>query len=44
VTQPDAAADPNEAERWYRTWHEIAGQKGLVMEPDRLERIIKAMK
>jgi hypothetical protein len=42
--QPDAAADPAEAERWYRAWHALAARNGLVMEPDRLERIIKAMK
>jgi hypothetical protein len=42
--QPDADADPAEAERWYRTWHALAARNGLVMEPDRLERIIKAMK
>lgn len=44
VASPDATADAKEAERWYRAWHEIASQKGLVMEMDRLERIIKAMK
>jgi hypothetical protein len=44
LVQPDAAPDPAEAERWYRTWHEIAAKGGLVMEADRLERIIKAMK
>jgi hypothetical protein len=44
ISFSDAAADPKEAERWYRTWHEIASQKGLVMEAERLERIIKAMK
>jgi hypothetical protein len=42
--QPDAVADPAEAERWYRAWHALAARNGLVMEPDRLERIIKAMK
>jgi hypothetical protein len=40
----DAAPDIVEAERWYRAWHAIAGQNGLAMEADRLERIIKSMK
>jgi hypothetical protein len=44
VAEPDGTPDAKEAERWYRVWHEIASQKGLVMEIDRLERIIKAMK
>ena len=44
LTQPDASPDPAEAERWYRTWHNMAAQNGLSMEPDRLERIIKAMR
>jgi hypothetical protein len=44
VAQPDAEPDPIQAERWYRAWHDIAAKNGLVMEPDRLERIIKAMK
>jgi hypothetical protein len=44
VASPDGAPDAKEAERWYRAWHEIASEKGLIMEMDRLERIIKAMK
>jgi hypothetical protein len=44
LAQPDAAPDPVQAERWYRAWREIATKDGLVMETDRLERIIKAMK
>lgn len=44
VASPDGTPDTKEAERWYRAWHEIASQKGLIMEMDRLERIIKAMK
>jgi hypothetical protein len=44
VASPDGTPDAKEAERWYRAWHEIASQQGLVMEMDRLERIIKAMK
>ena len=44
VPNVDAAADPAEAERWYRTWRDIASEQGLVMEPERFERIIKAMR
>jgi hypothetical protein len=40
----DAVADANEAERWYRTWKTAAAEQGLVMEPERFERIIKAMR
>ena len=43
IPNADAAADPGEAERWYRTWRDIAAKRGLVLEPDRFERIIKAM-
>jgi hypothetical protein len=44
LANPDAGPDIAQAERWYRTWHDMAGKNGLVMEADRLERIIKAMK
>ena len=44
ISNADAAADPNEAERWYRTWRDIATEKGLVLEPERFDRIIKAMR
>ena len=44
IPSPDAAADPAEAERWYRTWRDIASERGLVLEPDRFDRIIKAMR
>jgi hypothetical protein len=43
IPDADAAADPKEAERWYRAWRDIAASKGLVLEEDRLERIINAM-
>ncbi|MBX2805107.1 MAG: hypothetical protein KTR19_03950 [Hyphomicrobiales bacterium] len=39
----DAAADPKEAERWYRSWRDIAASKGLALQEDRLNRIINAM-
>ena len=44
IPNPDATADPAEAERWYRTWRDIASERGLVLEPDRFDRIIKAMR
>ncbi len=44
VPNADAVADPTEAERWYRTWRDIASEQGLVLEPDRFDRIIKAMR
>ena len=43
IADADAAADPKEAERWYRAWRDIAAKKGLVLETDRLDRIINAM-
>jgi len=43
IAQPDAAADPQQAERWYRAWYDIAGRQGLVMDPDRLQRLIRSM-
>jgi hypothetical protein len=44
IPNADAAADPAEAERWYRAWRDIAIEHGLVLEPDRFDRIIKAMR
>jgi hypothetical protein len=44
IPKPDASADPKEAERWYRVWRDIAAERGMVMETERLERIIKAMR
>lgn len=44
IPNVDAAADVAEAERWYRTWRDIASEQGLVMEPERFDRIIKAMR
>ncbi len=40
----DAGPDVAEAERWYRAWHATATQKGLLMEPERLDRIIRSMR
>jgi hypothetical protein len=44
ITGADAGPDIAEAERWYRTWHANAAAKGLLMEPERLDRIIRAMR
>lgn len=44
IPNADAAADAAEAERWYRTWRDIASARGFVMEPERFDRIIKAMR
>jgi hypothetical protein len=43
IPNADAAPDPQEAERWYRKWRDIAAEKGLVLEPERFDRIIRAM-
>jgi hypothetical protein len=43
IPDADAAADPKEAERWYRAWRDIAASKGLALDEDRLDRIINAM-
>jgi hypothetical protein len=39
----DSAPDRAEAERWYRTWYELALRSGLDMDSERLRRIINAM-
>lgn len=44
LPDPDAAPDVAEAERWYRFWHASAAAGGLQMEPERLDRIIRAMR
>ena len=44
LSKHDAGPDIVEAEHWYRAWHAIAWKDGLMLETDRLERIIKAMK
>lgn len=40
----NADADIAEAERWYRRWYELAARNGLTMDPERLNRIIQAMR
>ncbi|WP_170937380.1 MULTISPECIES: hypothetical protein [Rhodomicrobium] len=44
IAGPNARADADEAERWYRRWSSIAGRDGLVLDQDRLERIIRSMR
>ena len=44
IPGPDAGADVAEAERWYRRWREIATSEGLAIDPERFERIIRAMR
>jgi hypothetical protein len=44
ISGADAEPDAAEAERWYRTWHANASKNGLSMEPERLDRIIRAMR
>lgn len=43
LPRSNAAADRNEAERWYRRWYELAKASGLEMDNGRLQRIINAM-
>jgi hypothetical protein len=44
ILNADAPPDIEEAERWYRHWHEIAASDGLALDTHRLDRIIKAMR
>jgi hypothetical protein len=44
IANADAGPDPAEAERWYRRWSELAAAQGLELNPERLDRIIKAMR
>jgi hypothetical protein len=44
IANPDAGAEPAEAERWYRRWSELAAGQGLELDRERLDRIIKAMR
>ena len=44
IANADATPDVEEAERWYRRWHEIAVNDGLALDTHRLDRIIKAMR
>ena len=44
IARPNAPADADEAERWYRRWSMIAGREGLALDEDRLDRIIRSMR
>jgi hypothetical protein len=44
VQSPDATADQEQAEHWYRRWRDIGAQSGMVMDDLRLRRIIEAMR
>jgi hypothetical protein len=44
VQSPDATADKEQAEHWYRRWRDIGAQSGMVMDDLRLRRIIEAMR
>ena len=44
IPSPDAAADVEEATRWYQTWHTLAVNEGLVADSISLERIIRSMR
>jgi hypothetical protein len=44
IASADAAADVEEATRWYQTWHTLAVNEGLVADSISLERIIRSMR
>ena len=44
VTNPNAAADIEQATLWYRRWHQAAVEKGLVTDTQRLDRILRSMR
>jgi hypothetical protein len=44
IPSADAAADVEEATRWYQTWHTLAVKEGLVAGSISLERIIRSMR
>ncbi|HEY7644700.1 MAG TPA: hypothetical protein VH858_06665 [Hyphomicrobiales bacterium] len=43
VTNPNAGPDIEQAELWYRRWHEAAVKAGVVTDSLRLERILQSM-
>jgi len=43
IQSPDASADQQKAEEWYRRWRDIAVRNGMVMVDLRLKRIISSM-
>jgi hypothetical protein len=44
IRSPDASADQRQAEQWYRRWRDIAARNGMVMDDQRLQRIIDSMR
>ena len=44
IPSADAAADVEEATRWYQIWHTLAVKEGLVADSISLERIIRSMR
>jgi hypothetical protein len=40
----DAVADVKLAEQWYRTWHELSVQQGLVSDGTQIERLLKTLR
>jgi hypothetical protein len=44
IPSADAAADVEEATRWYQTWRTVAVKEGLVAGSISLERIIRSMR
>ncbi len=44
IQSPDASADQQQAEDWYRRWRDIAVRNGMVMDDLRLKRIINSMR
>ena len=44
IQSPDASADQQQAEEWYRRWRDIAVRNGMVMDDLRLKRIINSMR
>jgi hypothetical protein len=44
IQSPDASADQQQSEEWYRRWRDIAVRNGMVMDDLRLKRIINSMR
>jgi hypothetical protein len=44
IQSPDASADQQQAEEWYRRWRDAAVRNGMVMDDLRLKRIINSMR
>jgi hypothetical protein len=44
IGNADARADVDQATRWYRQWHALAIQQGLVADSISVDRIIRSMR